>query len=121
MPIDRAHPLDEVLDAAVEHARVTGLAPMWAVTPLSGVNDLDDDANALAELAKSFASRAGVRPRISVIPYNPISSTDDPFHRSDEAREARFRGVLSARGFPTHKRYSGGGDVRAACGQLASS
>jgi predicted small metal-binding protein len=29
MPIDRAHSLDEVLDAAAEHARTTGLAPMW--------------------------------------------------------------------------------------------
>src|SRR5258705_12608292 len=32
MPVDRAHPLDDVLAAAVEHARATGLAPMWAVT-----------------------------------------------------------------------------------------
>jgi 23S rRNA (adenine2503-C2)-methyltransferase len=47
MPIDRAHSLDEVMDAAVEHATTTGLAPMWAVTPLAGVNDTPDDARAL--------------------------------------------------------------------------
>jgi 23S rRNA (adenine2503-C2)-methyltransferase len=91
------------------------------------VNDLDDDAHALAALARSFAERAGVRPRISVIPYNAIAeatggdaaSERDPFRRADDAREARFRAALAAGGFPTHKRYSGGADVRAACGQLA--
>jgi 23S rRNA (adenine2503-C2)-methyltransferase len=119
MPIDRAHSLDEVLEAAVEHARATGLAPMWAVTPLATVNDLDDDARALGERARAFAEAAGVRPRISVIPYNPIAASEDPFHRADDEREARFRAVLAAQGFPTHKRYSGGADVRAACGQLA--
>ena len=49
MPIDRAHPLDEVFDAAVDHARLTRLAPMWAITPLAGVNDTDEDARALSE------------------------------------------------------------------------
>ncbi len=45
MPIDAAHSLEDVLAAAEEHARATGLAPMWAVTPLAGVNDTDDDAS----------------------------------------------------------------------------
>jgi 23S rRNA (adenine2503-C2)-methyltransferase len=118
MPIDGAHTLDEVLDAAVEHAKATGLSPMWAVTLLAGVNDTDEDAIALAEAARSFTERAGVRPRISIIPFNAIDG--DPFTRSSDAREARFRDVLFERGVFTHKRYSGGGDVDAACGQLAA-
>jgi 23S rRNA (adenine2503-C2)-methyltransferase len=120
MPIDAANPLEEVIDAVVEHARATGLAPMWAVTLLAGVNDSDDDARALAELATSFAERAGVRPRVSVIPYNAISAHDDPFARTSDEREARFRAVLGEHGFGSHKRYSGGADVDAACGQLAA-
>jgi 23S rRNA (adenine2503-C2)-methyltransferase len=118
MPIDRAHSLDEVLDAAVVHARATGLAPMWAVTPLAGVNDSPEDARALAEKARSFAERAGVRPRVSVIPYNPIGE-GDPFVRSSAEAFGRFRDVMAAHGLSTHFRYSGGGDVAAACGQLA--
>ena len=35
MPIDDVYPLDEVIDAVEEHARATGLSPMWAVTPLA--------------------------------------------------------------------------------------
>jgi len=124
MPIDRAHSLDEVLDAAVVHAKATGLAPMWAVTPLAGVNDSPEDARALADRARTFAERAGVRPRVSVIPYNPIGRDEakgeaDPFARSSDVALDRFRDVMASHGLYTHRRYSGGGDVAAACGQLA--
>jgi 23S rRNA (adenine2503-C2)-methyltransferase len=95
---------------------------MWAVTPLAGVNDTEADARALAALAREFVARTGVRPRISVIPYNPIDRTGEtePFSRASDEAEAAFRDALSAAGFGSHKRYSGGGDVDAACGQLAA-
>lgn len=118
MPIDRAHPLDEVLAAAAEHARATGLSPMWAVTLLAGVNDGVEDARALAEASRAFAEATGVRPRLSVIPYNPIGD-GDPFTRASDAAMAAYRTVLSEHGLASHRRYSGGGDIAAACGQLA--
>jgi 23S rRNA (adenine2503-C2)-methyltransferase len=121
MPIDGAHPLLEVYAACVEHAKITELSPMWAVTLLAGVNDAPEDARALSELAHRFATDTGRRPRISVIPYNSIAEGDaDPFSRSSDTAEARFRDTLHALGTPTHKRYSGGSDVGAACGQLAA-
>jgi 23S rRNA (adenine2503-C2)-methyltransferase len=120
MPIDAAHSLGDVLDAAVFHAKTTGLSPMWAVTLLAGVNDTPDDGRELARLASEFESRTGRRPRISVIPYNSIATEGDPFARSSELAEAGFREALRDGGFGSHKRYSGGGDVAAACGQLAA-
>jgi 23S rRNA (adenine2503-C2)-methyltransferase len=118
MPIDAAHPLDEVMDAVEEHARVTGLAPMWAVTPLGGVSDTDADAEALAALARRFETRSRVRPRVSVVPYNAIDVAGrDPFERGDVSR---FVAALAAAGVRAHQRYSGGADVAAACGQLAA-
>ena len=128
MPIARAHDLDEVIAAAADHARLTGLAPLWAVTLLAGENDSDDDARALAERARAFAAETGVLPRLSIIAYNAIGSTgtadpigsltrggaDDPYRRSPRDREYR-----AALGLPSHRRYSGGSDVGAACGQLA--
>jgi 23S rRNA (adenine2503-C2)-methyltransferase len=120
MPIANAHPFDEVLDAVAEHATLTGLAPLWAVTPLAGVNDGFDDGAALGETARAFWQRTGVRPRITVIPYNSIADTDDPYQRASDERQAEFvRGVQST-GYRTHQRYSGGADVNAACGQLAA-
>ena len=120
MPIDGAHPLVEVIAAAVEHALATGLAPMLAVTLLRGHNDGETDAAALAALVHDFTARAGVRPRLTLLAYNPIAADDDPFARSEPAAEAAFRDALAARGVFTHRRYSGGGDVDAACGQLAA-
>jgi 23S rRNA (adenine2503-C2)-methyltransferase len=120
MPIAQAHPFDEVLEAVAEHAKTTGLAPLWAVTPLEGVNDHFEDGAALGATARAFWEKTGVRPRISVIPYNSIDPSDDPFQRASDARMVEFvRGVEST-GYRTHQRYSGGGDVNAACGQLAA-
>jgi len=119
MPIDKAHALDDVIEAVGEHVLKSGQAPMWAYTLLEGVNDAKEDADALARRAIEFANRYGKRPRISLIPYNSIGD-EDPFSRSSDAREAAFRDALSAAGVPAIKRYSGGGDVAAACGQLAA-
>ena len=117
MPIDSSHPLEEVIEAGIEHARETRLAPMWAVTLLAGVNDTDDDARALVKLARGFEASAGVRPRVSLVPYNRINpGGDEPFSPGDIAG---FAASLAALGLRAHVRYSGGADVAAACGQLA--
>jgi 23S rRNA (adenine2503-C2)-methyltransferase len=115
MPIDRSHGLEEVLEATLEHAKVTGRSPMWAVTLFGGVNDSDDHARALARRARQFEAESGKRPRLSIIPYNAVPGA--PFVRSP--RDEAFRAVLGEFGVPSHLRYSGGSDVGAACGQLA--
>jgi 23S rRNA (adenine2503-C2)-methyltransferase len=124
MPIDRAHDLSDVMTAAADHVAATGLAPMWAVTLLSGVNDTVADAEALADQVLAFRARTGKNPRLTIIPYNAIDDGPegqaDPFLRASDGREDAFRDALRARGVFTHKRYSGGGDVGAACGQLAA-
>src|SRR5690606_33290670 len=118
MPIERAHPLAEVLAAAEDHARTTGRAPMFAMTLLAGVNDADADADALADLVHGFTARSGVRPRLSILAYNPIGP-GDRFVRTPPDRERAFRDRLRVAGVFSHRRYSGGSDVAAACGQLA--
>ncbi|MFT3772072.1 MAG: radical SAM protein [Minicystis sp.] len=115
MPIDGAHPLAEVLAAAGAHARATGHAPMLAYTLLEGQNDTDEAATALADLCERFRAEHGIGPRLSLIPYNAVDGAG--FVRSP--RLEAFRDVFRARGLGTIVRYSGGGDVGAACGQLA--
>ena len=133
MPIAERFTLDEVIAACADHARSTGHSPMWAVTLLAGVNDSDADARALGELAHAFTRDTGYRPRITLLDYNAIGPAPtraavelaaaaepiaaDPFARSP--RLAAFRDILGASGLPTHRRYSGGPDIAAACGQLA--
>ncbi len=119
MPIDDAHPLAEVMEAAGEHARATKHSPMFAYTLLANVNDAEEDAIALADLCRSFAATNGVRPRLSLIPYNSIGSSGDADPFSPSQRLELFRATLLERGVGAIVRYSGGGDVGAACGQLA--
>jgi 23S rRNA (adenine2503-C2)-methyltransferase len=119
IPLESRYPLDTVLCAAGEHARATNLAPLFAYTLLADTNDTGEDAAALAAMVKSFAESYGKRPRLSLIPYNSIGE-GDPFTRADEIRHARFREMLVAAGVVPSRRYSGGADVAAACGQLAA-
>src|SRR5207253_2130645 len=107
MPIDGAHPLASVLEAAGEHARTTGHAPMFAYTLLAGHNDGGEDAARLAELVTGFARVHGVRPRLSLIPFNGFEGSG--FERS--SRLEAFRAALAAGGAFAIVRYSGGGDV----------
>lgn len=118
MPIAKTHAIDDVLDAAVEHARVTGLAPLWALTLLRDINDTPEEADAVAALATTFHERTGLAPQLSVIPYNAIGDAD-PYQRTTPEREEAYREALRRRGLYSRKRYSGGHDVGAACGQLA--
>ena len=78
----------------------------------------------LVERQVSSAITTGASPRLSVIPYNAIDEGPagevDPFLRVSDASEDAFRDALRERGVFTHKRYSGGSDVAAACGQLAA-
>jgi 23S rRNA (adenine2503-C2)-methyltransferase len=120
MPIANAHPFQEVLAAVEEHARLTGLSPMWAVTPLASVNDEFADGAALGQAARAFWERTGIRPRVTVIPYNAIASEGDPYTRSSDERFGEFVRGIESTGYRTHRRYSGGADVNAACGQLAA-
>jgi 23S rRNA (adenine2503-C2)-methyltransferase len=119
IPLEARHPLGSVLLSVGEHVRATRLVPLFAYTLLAGKNDTSEDATALAAMVKRFAERYGKRPRLSLIPYNSIGA-DDPFRRADDARHARFREELIAEGVVPTRRYSGGGDVAAACGQLAA-
>jgi len=119
VPVEKSNPLDEVIAAAIEYVNATGDAPMFAVTPLAGINTTDEDADALDALVREFREKTGVSPRLSLVPYNPIGG-DDPFARASDDEYDRFHKRLAAIGVPVVRRYSGGGDVSAACGQLVA-
>jgi 23S rRNA (adenine2503-C2)-methyltransferase len=116
LPVEAANPLDEVLEATAEYVRTRGDAPMLAVTLLGGVNTSDEDADAFGRLAIAFRDKTGVAPRLSLVTYNP--SEGDGFARASDEELRRFHDRLSRFGVPVVRRYSGGGDVGAACGQL---
>jgi len=119
MPIERRHPLAGLLPEVIEFARVTGYAPMLAITLLSGINTTDEEARALIALVQRLGDAMGRMPRLSLVTYNPIGR-NDPYQPASAEEFERFRDRLMQGGFPVVRRYSGGSDIKAACGQLAA-
>jgi len=118
MPIEKHQPLRDAVEALINYSRSAAQSQMLAYTLLSGVNCGNNDAAALRELALDIGRRSGRMPRLSLIAYNPIGPFD-PFVRASEAEAESFRLQLISAGFPVVRRYSGGADIDAACGQLA--
>ncbi len=119
MPLERRHPLLGLLPEVIEFSRTTGYAPMLAITLLSGINTTDEEAHALINLIHHLGDGIGRMPRLSLVTYNPIGE-DDPYQPASSQEFERFRDRLMQGGFPVVRRYSGGSDIGAACGQLAA-
>lgn len=79
---------------------------------MGGINSGADEAR---ELARLFA---GVKVRLSVIDVNDPTGR---FVRAADEERRRFLSALADNGLGFVRRYSGGPDIHAACGMLASS
>jgi 23S rRNA (adenine2503-C2)-methyltransferase len=78
---------------------------------LEGVNDAPDHAKELVRLLKKIPSK------VNLIPFNKFD--DSGFERSEWSRIKRFQQILLDAGFIATIRRTRGGDIDAACGQLA--
>ncbi len=78
---------------------------------LLGVNDSKQDAGELSRLLR------GLKCKVNLIPWNPFPGT--PYERPGDGRIEEFRRILLAAGLVATTRISKGGDILAACGQLA--
>lgn len=113
MPIGGTYDVPDLAAAMIRHARRRRAHVHLAWVLMSGINTQPEEAR---ELGRLFA---GVPVRLSVIDYN--STPDAPeFRRADDAERSRFLGALAETGIGFVRRYSGGPDIDAACGLLAS-
>jgi 23S rRNA (adenine2503-C2)-methyltransferase len=112
VPLNRRWPVAEVVEAAREHARVTGRRISYEVTLISGVNDTDLDAQALADLLRDDHAH------VNLIPMNPVAHT--PWQASSMPTIERFARILRRAGIATTIRRNRGQEIGAACGQLAA-
>ena len=112
VPVNRKYPLRELVAAC---NRYLEKAPRDFVTfeyvMLEGVNDADEHARELVELARR------VRCKFNLIPFNPFPGSE--FRRSDAERIRRFAGILQRAGLTVTTRKTRGDEIAAACGQLA--
>ena len=111
MPINRRHPIEELLATTrrlpLSHRRLL----TFEYVLLGGENDAPEDAEALSDLVE------GDRAKINLISYNPWPGS--PHRASTPERTNQFMERLAAGGHRVSLRRSRGDDVLAACGQLA--
>jgi 23S rRNA (adenine2503-C2)-methyltransferase len=112
VPINKKYPLKELLAACKRYLET---APRDFITfeyvLLGGVNDSAAQARALLARVK------GIRCKFNLIPFNPFP--DSGFLRPHSDHVRRFQEILMAAGVVATVRRTRGGDISAACGQLA--
>ena len=112
VPINRRHPIDELLQACWDYAEATNArAITFEYIMLKDVNDSVADARDLARLLK------GRPAKVNLIPYNPVEGI--AYGRSTQTKIDKFRQVLLDNKIMTVTRRPRGDDIDAACGQLA--
>ena len=110
MPVNRKYPIDELLKACREYARVTGRRISFEYAMIDGVNDSDACALELASRLK------GMLCHVNLIPVNEVQGKDH--RRSSIQRLKRFSQVLEQQGITVTVRRTLGADINASCGQL---
>ncbi len=111
IPLTRKHSLNDLRNVLGELNRLQDIPVMMEYLMLAGINDSDSDARELIEWLR------GLRVHINLIPYNEIADAPH-LSGSDRPTIQTFAARLKAAGFPATIRYSLGGDIAAACGQL---
>jgi 23S rRNA (adenine2503-C2)-methyltransferase len=110
VPINRKWPLAEVVGAGRRFAARTGRRVSLEYVMIDGLNDTDDQAVGLADLAR------GWRSHINLIPLNPTPGSR--WSGTPPAGIDRFVRILRDGGATVTVRDTRGREIEAACGQL---
>lgn len=112
MPFSEKFPLTDIMDSLQYWYQKTGNPVTYEYCVWGGINDDDEHIKALIRYSKKVPSK------VNLIQYNPIGEGKFD-HRSIEAEERYVRELGNA-GINVLVRRSRGGDIDAACGQLAN-
>jgi 23S rRNA (adenine2503-C2)-methyltransferase len=112
VPINRIHPIEELLDACWRYAaKRANRFITFEYVMLRGVNDQLQYADELIALLKNRPAK------VNLIPFNPFDGNE--FRRSAAATIGQFQSRLRDQGVIATTRKTRGDDIDAACGQLA--
>ncbi len=114
VPINRKHPIADLLEACWLYAKKQNLRTItFEYTMLKGVNDGKEQAKELAKLLKNKPAK------VNIIPFNTFPGVK--FEATDRENIDEFRNILLESGIMTITRKTRGADIQAACGQLSGS
>ena len=113
VPINRKHPIAELLEACRNYPGLSNARRItFEYVMLKGVNDSIAEAKELVRLL------AKIPAKINLIPFNPWPGTR--YECSDWAQIERFADIVNRAGYASPIRTPRGRDIMAACGQLKS-
>jgi 23S rRNA (adenine2503-C2)-methyltransferase len=110
IPVEKRYPLPELMEALRRFDKSGGRRITFEYTMIRGINDAEDLASKLADLAYPLHAF------VNLIPFNPIPYQD--WKPSKTERIRYFASVLEERGVSVAMRQPRGRDIDAACGQL---
>ena len=110
MPVNKAYPVDALLDACRRYYQKTGRRISFEYAMIDGVNDTPEAAKELIQKLK------GMGAHMNLIPLNHVE--ESPLKPSSKQAISRFQKLLEDAGIPATVRRSLGGDIDASCGQL---
>jgi 23S rRNA (adenine2503-C2)-methyltransferase len=110
MPVNRKHPLRELVAACEHYLQRKGRMITLEYILIAGLNDGLDQTGALAQLALRLHAK------VNLIPYNTVPGL--PWQRPTEEVQESFLAALEKRKVIATLRREKGGDIAAACGQL---
>ena len=110
MPVNKAYPTEELLDACRRYYAVTGRRISFEYAMINGVNDTPEAAKILLKRLK------GMGAHMNLIPLNHVE--ESPLKPSTRQAVQTFQKILEDGGIPATVRRTLGGDIDASCGQL---
>ena len=110
MPVNRAYPLNELIEALKEYSQLNNRRLTFEYLLLKGVNDQEIHVKQIKELLK------GLNAYINLIPYNTVKEKD--YESSSEEDALCFYDLLKKNNVAVTLRQKKGDDINAACGQL---
>ncbi len=114
VPVNRTHPLEELLDACVDYLQATGRRLTFEYVLIDGVNASVPQAHTLRDLLRRHLPPGAAH--VNLIPMNPTPAV--PWRAPSVDDQRAFRDVLVDGGVAATIRHNRGGDIDAACGQL---
>ncbi|MDR1577944.1 MAG: 23S rRNA (adenine(2503)-C(2))-methyltransferase RlmN [Deltaproteobacteria bacterium] len=111
MPINRQYPLKDLKKALAAYPLRKGRRITIAYILLKNVNDSPAEALALSHYV------TGLKTKINLIPFNPWPGA--PFERPSDVTINNFWRILYDKRHTVMIRWSKGGEIAGACGQLA--
>lgn len=112
MPVEKLHSTSDLLAALREYHAATGQRITLAWPLLAGLNTRVEDALQLADLTRDLPVQ---------LDLIDVNDTTGRFRPPERAELDTFRDALRAHlAAPVVRRYSGGQDISAACGMLAT-